>query len=177
MAQVPSTRTNQGTRMAARGEQPLQRMRFNPDTLFDRMLSGWLAPFDRELASMRVWDFDVKENEKEIVVRAEMPGFEDNELDVQINNDVLTIKAEKEQKGDGAEEYRSFYRVITLPPGINPENVQGTYRNGVLELHIPRAEGSQPRQVKIQGQQATSNQGQQPASNHGGSASSEKAKK
>jgi HSP20 family protein len=172
--------------MAARGDQPLQRMRFSPDTLFDRMLSGWLAPFDREVAGVRMWDFDVKENDKEIVVRAEMPGFEENELDVQINNDVLSIKAEKEQKGDGLEEYRSFYRVITLPPGTNPENVQGAYRNGVLELHIPRAEGSQPRHIKIQGQQAAtgkqgqqagSNQGQQAASNQGGSASSEKAKK
>jgi HSP20 family protein len=165
--------------MTTQSEHSMERMRGSTHSLFDRLLSGWLAPFDREFASLRLWDFDVKENDKEIVVRAEMPGFEENELDVQINNDALTIKAEKEQKGDGLEEYRSFYRTITLPRGVKSENVQGTYRNGVLELHIPRAEGAQPKHIKIQGQpQAESGrQGQQAPSNQTGAASSEKGKK
>jgi HSP20 family protein len=63
-------------------------------------LGGWLAPFEQNFGAMRMWDFDVKDNDQEIVVRAELPGFEANELDVQLNNDVLTIKAEKEQKDE-----------------------------------------------------------------------------
>jgi HSP20 family protein len=145
------------------------------DTLFDRLLGGWLAPFDtdQDLGSVRLWDFDVSENDKEIVIRAEMPGFEQNEIDVQINNDALTIKAEKEQKIDGRQEYRSFIRTVVLPHGINPEKVQATYRNGVLELHIPRAENAQPKHIKVQAEQAaTGQQGQQAMPRQAGAASS-----
>ena len=161
-AQLPATQQNRGGRLAARREHPLRRLQQDFDTLLSRLVGGWLAPFDEDLGSMRVWDFDVTENDKEIVVRAELPGFEENELNVQINHDVLTIKAEKEQKGNGQEEYRSFSRSVVLPPGIDAEKVQATYRNGVLELHIPRAAGAQPKQIKVQGQQgATGQQGQQ----------------
>src|SRR5262249_28457318 len=124
-----------------------------------------------------IWDFDVKEDDKEIVVRAEMPGFEQNEIDVQINNDTLTIKAEKEQKGNGREEYRSFFRTITLPGGINAEKAQATYRNGVLELHFPRSEEAKPRRIKVQAEQVPSGQqGHQPG-NPAGAQGSEKSRK
>jgi hypothetical protein len=115
-----------------------------------------------------VWDFDVKENDGEITVRAEVPGFEENELDVQINQETLVIRAEKEQRGDGREEYRSFYRAITLPPGIDTNAVQATYRNGVLELHIPRTAGSQSRRVQIQGHGHPGAQGQRGQQSQGG---------
>jgi HSP20 family protein len=159
--------------MAARREHPLARGR-DVETLFDRLLGGWLAPFDQDVGSMRLWGFEVTENGDEVVVRAELPGFEENELDVQINKDVLTIKAEKEEKGDGAEEYQAFYRTVTLPPGLDPEKARATYRNGVLELHIPRAEGAQPKQIKIEGMPAqTGQQRQQAKSNQAGAVASQ----
>jgi HSP20 family protein len=144
------------------------------DTLFDRLMGGWLAPFDEDLRSMRVWDFDVAENDQEVRVRVEIPGFEENELDVQLSNDRLTIKAEKEVKCEGREEYRSFYRTVTLPSGINTEEAQATYRNGVLELHIPREKGAAPKHIKIQGHPG--NGGQRAPKKSEGTAS-EKAKK
>ena len=153
MAQVPATRTGQGGRLAAREENPLQRLQQNFDTLFGRLMGGWLAPFDQDIGSLRVWDFDINENDQEIVVRAELPGFEPNELDVQINNGALTIKAEKEKKANGHEEYRSFLRTVALPSGISADQAQATYRNGVLELHIPRAEGNKPKHISVQGEQ------------------------
>ena len=130
-------------------------------------------------------DLNVTENEQEIVVRAELPGFEQNEIDVRLSDNMLTIKAEKEKKGDGLEEYRTFYRTITLPSGIDGEKVQATYRNGVLELHIPRAEAARPRRIQIQGQQGEAGQqkgqqAQQAMPNQTGAASektSEKTKK
>src|SRR5437660_585748 len=97
MAQVPTIRTNGG--MTARREHPLERLRRDFDGLFGRLGGSWLAPFDQEMSNMRMWDFDVQEKDQEIAVRAELPGFEENELDIQLNQDVLTIKAEKEQKG------------------------------------------------------------------------------
>jgi HSP20 family protein len=146
MAQVPTTRSNQGS-MMRRHENPLERMRRGFDNLFERF---W-APFDMDFRSLRLWDFDVNENDREISVRAELPGFEPDELDLQVANQMLTIKAEKEQKEAGHEEYRSFYRTLALPPGINMDKVQATYRNGVLELHLPLAEGAQPKHITVQG--------------------------
>jgi len=165
MAQVPANRGAQGGRMVPRRENPLNQLRRDFDTLFSMILGGAhplsRMPFDQDLEPLRVWDFDVKETDKEIVVRAELPGFSENELDVQLDNDMLTIKAEKEQKGDSQEEYRSFYRAVVLPSGINPDEVKASYQNGVLELHIPRREGTQPKRIKVEGKPtASSQQGQ-----------------
>jgi HSP20 family protein len=144
--------------MIARREHPLQYLQRDFDRLFGRLVSGWLAPFDEDFQTMRVWDFDVTENGKELVVRAEMPGFEENEINVQLTQDVLTIRAEKEQKGDGQDECRRFVRTVVLPSCTDADKIQATYRNGVLELHLPRAEGTQPKQIKLQGQQGTTGQ-------------------
>ena len=166
MAQVPAVRTPYGGRLARR-ENPLQQLQRDFDTLFGRMWGGLLAPMEQDFEPLRLWDFDVTENDKEIVVRAEMPGFDENELDVQISNNVLTIKAEKEQKGNGHEESRTFYRRVVLPNGINADKVQASYQNGVLELRIPRAEEAQPKRIKVQTPQAATGQPAAQAANPG----------
>lgn len=151
MAQVPVTQRHQGRQMTTRSYLPLEQLRRDFETLFGPLWSSW----EQDTGTMRLWDFDVTESEKEITVRAEMPGFEPNELDVELQNGVLTIKAEKEQKGDRREEYRSFYRTITLPPGVDTDKAQATYRNGVLEMHIPRAAGAAPRRIQVQAEGGT----------------------
>ncbi len=168
MAQLPATRANQTGPPAQRRDHPLARLQRDFDMLLDTLWGGPLTPALPGMEALRVWDFDVTENDKEIVVRAELPGFEENEIDVQLHNDILTIKAEKEQKGERAQEYRSFFRSITLPSGIDAEKVQASYRNGVLELHIPRAEGTQPKRIQVQRQEAAASSGgdqAQPMSN------------
>lgn len=157
MAQVPVSQRGSGGQMTRQGEHPIQRLHQDLDMLFNRLWGGWMSPLDQDFAGTRLWDFDVTENDNEITVRAEIPGFEENELDVQLANDVLTIKAEKEQRGEGREEYRSFYRSVTLPGGIDAEKVQASYRNGVLEMHIPRAAGAQPKRIKLAGSQKAGN--------------------
>ena len=115
MALLPAIRRNQGGTVAPRRERQGSITGRDFDTLLERLFGGRLFPFDQSLSEMRVWDFDVTENDKEVVVRAELPGFEENEIDVQLDQDVLTIRAEKQQKGDREEEYRSFMRTVTLP--------------------------------------------------------------
>lgn len=171
MAQLPATRTSQGGQMAPRNH-PLARLARDFDALFG-MLGGPSGGLDVDLGVLRVWDFDVTENEKEVVVRAELPGFEEKEIDLRIDRNTLTIRAKQEQKGDGREEYRSFFRAVTLSPGIDPEKARATYRNGVLELHIPRAAGAQPKRIAIQGGQSeTGEQGREPTSKSNGAAGS-----
>ncbi len=145
-------RRNQGGSMTMPRQHPLDQFHQAFESLFDRFFGNFPMMAGQDSGSMRMWDFGVTENDKEITVRAEMPGFEENEIDVQLNNDMLTIRAEKEQKGDGREEYRSFYRTVTLPAGVDAEKAQATYRNGVLELHFPRPEGVQARRIQVRGQ-------------------------
>jgi HSP20 family protein len=161
MAQVPATQRDQGGRLSTRWEHPLERFRRDFDNLFGSM---FLSPFEQEAEALRLWDFSVKENDKEVIVRAEVPGFEPDELDVQLSNGVLTIKAEKEQKGNGAEEYRSFFRSVTLPPGTAAENVKANYRNGVLEVRVPREEGARAKHITIEGQRPEPGSKNQPES-------------
>jgi HSP20 family protein len=140
--------------MTARGNHPLERLRRDFETLLGPMWTPW----EGDTGEMRLWDFNITESEKEITLRAELPGFEPNELDVQLQNDVLTIKAQKEQRSERSEEYRSFYRSITLPPGVDAEKAQATYRNGVLEMHIPRSAEAAPRRIQIQPEQGGASQ-------------------
>jgi HSP20 family protein len=143
---------SRGGHVTRPAEHPLERLRREFDDLFPRAWGGTLLPAGREGTESR-WDFDVKETDKEIVVRAEMPGFEPREIDVRLENDVLVIQAEKEEKKDDEERYLSFSRAVTLPPGIEAEQVGASYRNGVLELHIPRPAGSRARRITVQGEE------------------------
>jgi len=165
MSQLPTTRRDRSGGPAPRGEDPLDRLQRDFGTLFGRLMGGWLAPFERGGSTPRLWGLDVTANDQEVVVRAEVPGFDQHELDVRLDRDVLTIRAQKEQKGNGHEEYRSYFETVALPPGINPDAARANYRNGVLELRIPRAEEARPKRIAIEGQQpATGAQGQQASS-------------
>jgi len=137
--------------VASREDHPFHQLRRDFDSLFDRLWGGFLAPYEEDWGSQRPWDLDVKEDDKEFVVRAEIPGFEEKELDLQVIGDVLTIKAEKQQKGDGQEQYRRFQRSFTLPAGTDPDKIQASYHSGVLELHIPRSEKAKPKRITVQG--------------------------
>jgi HSP20 family protein len=176
MARSPVQRKNQETALAPRGQlHPLDLFRRQFDALFDSMSSGMLAPFGQHFGPARMWDFGVTENDKEIVVRAELPGFNEDELDVRLDQNTLTIQAEKRQKSDRREEYCSFYRTETLPAGVDPDKVQAEYHNGVLELHVPRPEGTQPRRISLKGHEVKGGRrGRAEQSGDGGNGHTEK---
>ena len=155
MAQASNPNGNQSGGLSTRRQRhPMELFRRRFDDLFDQMWGGMLAPFGQDFGETRVWDFGVTQNDKEVTVRAELPGFDENEINVQLENDMLTIRAEKEQKGEGQEEYRRFYRSVSLPPGLDADKAQASYRNGVLELHFPRPEGARGKRIPIQGHEA-----------------------
>jgi HSP20 family protein len=137
--------------MTTRGEDPFDRLQREFNSLFGRFMGPWLAPVQRTGTTPRFWDLDVSANDEEVVVRAEVPGFDEKELDLRLDRDVLTIRAEKEQKDGGREEYHSYFETVALPPGVNPDGARAEYRNGVLEVHVPRSEDAQPRRITIQG--------------------------
>jgi len=92
-----------------------------------------------------------------VIVRAEIPGIKVNDLDVQVVNDVLTIKGERKTSIEVSKmtylrrerPYGTFARAIILPERVDAEKVTASYKNGVLVVTLPKAPESKPKQVII----------------------------
>lgn len=89
---------------------------------------------------------DVKEGETDIVVKAELPGMEEKDIDVLLTEDTLTIKGEKKEEKEDKEKnyyhlertYGAFHRVIPLPSEVDSKKVEATFKNGVLTIVLPK---------------------------------------
>ncbi len=133
-------------------EHPLAQFRREMDELFNRFWgAGGLVPGEE---SQRVrWMSDLEDKENEYVLHAELPGFEPEEIDLKLSGNVLTVRAEHkdEQKQEGAASYRysSFHESYTLPAGVVTENIDAQYRNGVLEVHLPKGEQAQTKRIAV----------------------------
>lgn len=102
---------------------------------------------------------DVYEEKDELVVKAELPGIDEKELEVTLEGDMLTIRAEK--KESTPEEathhtreryYGKYVRSMSLPYRINGDKVTATFENGILELRMPKADELKPRKIEVKGQ-------------------------
>jgi HSP20 family protein len=96
----------------------------------------------------RAWGFSVEEGQKEAVLRAELPGFDLSEIEVKATGDLLTIYAEHKDEKDGSR-YSKVERSLTLPARSDVNNIAATFKNGVLEIHMPRLPEAQPRKVEV----------------------------
>jgi HSP20 family protein len=110
-------------------------------------------------AATRRWlpAMDLVESGDEFVLRADLPGLDEKDVNIELEDNVLTIsgerKSEHEERTEGY--YRlerasgSFSRSLTLPEGVDPEKVQARFERGVLEVRIPKPEQRKPRKVTI----------------------------
>jgi HSP20 family protein len=94
---------------------------------------------------------DVTETDKEIEITVDLPGLERKDVDISLENDVLTIRGEKKVKTYHVAErsYGVFYRVIQLPPGIDPSKVQATMSKGVLKVTSPKPTRSNAAKIEV----------------------------
>jgi HSP20 family protein len=101
---------------------------------------------------------DVTESEREVTVRAELPGLKPEDIDLQMSGDVLTISGEKRQQAEESQEnwYRAerrfgrFSRSVRLPAPVDADKVTAEYDQGVLVVHLPRSAASQARRIEVQ---------------------------
>lgn len=120
---------------------------------FDRLMSQFLQGDWDEVRSQS-WGCDVQDSEDELVVRAEAPGFDPEEIDVHLSGDRLVIQAEHkaEQKTDGNgrySHYGKFYRSMNVPSGIEADKIEANYKNGVLEVHLPKGEQARSKRISV----------------------------
>ena len=100
---------------------------------------------------------DIYENKDSLVIKAELPGIEQDKIDVSVQGDLLTIKGERKKESEVKEEnyYRlervsgSFQRSFTLPANVDATKISAAYKGGILELKVPKAEEAKPKQIKI----------------------------
>jgi HSP20 family protein len=100
---------------------------------------------------------DVYETDGEFVVEIEVPGYEEQELEIELSDHTLTVKGERSEKVEKAEKAfrlherleRAFERRFSLPAEADTERVTATFEKGVLELHAPKVETAKPRKVAI----------------------------
>jgi HSP20 family protein len=116
--------------------------------------------FSDDASKARPWApaVDILETENELVLKADVPGVELKDIDIQLENGTLTIKGErkfeKEQTNKGfhrmERSYGSFVRYFTVPESIDPEHVKAAYEAGVLTVTMPKKEIAKPRAIKVQ---------------------------
>jgi len=112
----------------------------------------------REPAEARTWSppVDIHETDGEIVVRADVPGVDREQIDIELTGGALTIKGERkfddEQKNYVRVErpHGTFQRSFTIGVPIDQANVKAAYRDGVLEVTLPKAEEARPKQVRVE---------------------------
>jgi HSP20 family protein len=112
-----------------------------------------------EEASLSAWApaVDIYETEHELVVKADLPEVDPKDLDIRVENNILTISGERKFEKKVNEEnylrversYGSFARSFTLANTVNPEAIKADYQNGVLTLTIPKREEAKPKQIKV----------------------------
>ena len=100
---------------------------------------------------------DIYETENELVLRADLPGIDEKDLDVRVENNMLTIRGERKFDEQVKEDnylriertYGSFSRSFSLPNSVNTEAIKAEYKNGVLAIELPKRAESKPKQVKV----------------------------
>jgi len=125
----------------------------------NRMFAGNFTPDRSGHDDLATWapPVDIYETENELVLKADLPGLQDKDIDVRVENNMLTIRGERKfEKGVNEDNYfrveratGPFTRSFSLPSTVKSESVRAEYRNGVLTLHIAKLEESKPKQIKI----------------------------
>jgi HSP20 family protein len=108
---------------------------------------------------------DVEEDDQAYYVCVEAPGIQREDLDVEIDHDMITVRGERRRNESGPRSrwsersYGRFVRSFSLPPDASPEQARAEFRDGMLTLTFPKHEQARPRRIEIQGQGAKDTQG------------------
>jgi HSP20 family protein len=100
---------------------------------------------------------DIFDKGGEVVIHAELPGIKKEDIDVRVENNVLTIRGKKDRKEEVKEEgyyraervYGSFSRSFSLPSTVEVSKIAAEYKDGILTLRLPKAEEAKPRQIEV----------------------------
>ena len=129
-------------------------------SLFDDWFERVFAEEDGQLSSMMKVSVDVAETDQAFEVTLDLPGVDPDDVDIQLDNNTLTIRGqrheEKKEKDESKQYHRierfsgSFSRSLVLPNAINESETAAEFKDGILRIVIPKAEDAKPRRIRIQ---------------------------
>lgn len=162
-------------------QSPMLSLRREIESLFDDMMRGGLSPFagsalgrmGGEQRAMQWPNIEITQNENEICIHAEVPGLNENDVELMIEDGVLTIRGEKktetedQERGYSERYYGQFERRIALPPDVDEDNAQADFNNGVLSITLHKTQQAErARRIPIGGGMRGQSQGQPQGMQH-----------
>ncbi|HEV2972280.1 MAG TPA: Hsp20/alpha crystallin family protein [Pirellulales bacterium] len=138
---------------------PLGEFRTEMNRLFDHFFHDPFSAASQSLGDLTQWSpsLDVAETDKDVTVRAEIPGVDPKDLDIQVSGNRLRISGEKKETSEKKEQsfyrresyYGSFTRDVELPPGVDAEKVDADYKGGVLTVHLNKMPGAAAKKIPV----------------------------
>ena len=129
---------------------------------FNRAFGSMQARERDEEVGLGAWmpPVDITEDREKITLTAELPGFKENDVQIQMEGNLLTIRGDRkfEEEKEGRNYHRversygQFIRSFTLPNNVDRENIRARFNSGLLEVEMPKREDSKPKQIKISGE-------------------------
>ena len=126
--------------------------------MFERTLRR-RGPEEEEGLAPRAWSpaVDIYETDEKMVIKTELPGLKKEDIDIEVRDNTLTLKGERKFEKEIKQEnyhrveraYGSFQRSFTLPSTIKQEAIEATFKDGILEVSLPKAEEAKPKKVEI----------------------------
>ncbi|MBE0535262.1 MAG: Hsp20/alpha crystallin family protein [Phycisphaerae bacterium] len=127
----------------------------------DDLISSFFQPWESPLWRTGRWPvIDIAEKEDHFLVRAEVPGCKAEDIDISVRGNVLTISGEKKEEAETREKgyyhaervFGTFRRDLNLSTEVDPEKINATCKEGVLEIQVPKSEKAKPVKIKVKGE-------------------------
>lgn len=131
---------------------------FKPLQRLKKFLEDWDWNLDLATKTVNLPKIDVWEDKDKYVIEAELPGFDKKDIELNITDDVLTIKATRKHEEERKDRnyyyaersYGEFVRSLRLPPEVDTKDIKAKYNNGVLELTLPKTKEAKEKTTKIE---------------------------
>ena len=153
-AGTPAQHEQRGSLSRAGRFDPWRQMRQEFDHMFDRFFRGFPSMWEGGGRS-EFWGFDVEDKDDAVLVRAEAPGFEPGDFDLQVRGNQLVLSASHHEEGGEKEQshwsQRELFRSVTLPAEVTAEKVDAKYQNGVLTIKLPKTTPSSSQRIEVKG--------------------------
>ena len=126
----------------------------------DRLLTSFFGGMPSTGANESLWypRVDLREHDQEFVVMADLPGMKQEDINITVENNILTLQGKRHVEHEGQNGYAhyseraygTFCRRFTLGAAVDAEKITATYKAGVLEVHIPKTAAAQPKRIAVQ---------------------------
>ncbi|HEY9040144.1 MAG TPA: Hsp20/alpha crystallin family protein [Roseovarius sp.] len=133
-------------------DNPLMSLQRDLNSVFEDFWGRFDNPFGGSLTAGGPRT-DISETDEAMLVSVDLPGLDDKDIEVNVTDDMLTIRGEHEEKTDTggftSQSRRSFHRMIPVPPGVDPEKAEAEFKRGVLTVTLPKTEEAKARVKRI----------------------------